>query len=79
MVGSCRSGGSSRVRRAGRDFIPAGCGDRCPRVPRWLQPHRKEHHERADDQCPADRADPRALDDRPKLGPLGGVLPGEGT
>jgi hypothetical protein len=46
---------------------------------RMLQPHRKEHHERADDQRRADRADPRTLDDRPKLGPLGGVLPGEGT
>ena len=56
-----------------------GCCDRSRGDDDGCIPHRKEHHERADDQCPADRADPRALDDRPKLGPLGGVLPGEGT
>jgi hypothetical protein len=78
--------GSSLGRAVGRyvahhDFEPIvrglataarGSDDGC-------SPHQKEHHERADHQSPADRADPRALDDRPKLGPLGGVLPGEGT
>src|SRR5829696_8795078 len=65
-----RPGGSrqGRTRRwcnactgQGCELIRAGVATAARGFDDGRSPHRKEHHERADDQSAADRADPRAL------------------